>query len=200
MSNKYFIRIINEEIKKFDFLGNEESLKEQENIDLLMNEDLQKQFICDSLLKRMSKIKILRVLDGRISGNWDDSNPEDADKLNIEYNINVEYKYDETKEPLTFDLGFNGNNVGINIAGSSDRGDYLTPATNEKWINSINWYEINVAIYTKDGEEIKFIAFDKAPQKIQNLFVREFVENLISTETAMDVREKLDNAAIVQYC
>ena len=50
MKKRDFIRIINEEISEFDFLGNEQYLKEQEIVDLLKNEDFQKQFICDSLL------------------------------------------------------------------------------------------------------------------------------------------------------
>jgi hypothetical protein len=47
-------RIINEEISEFDFLGNEQYLKEQEVVDLLKNEDFQKQFICDSLLSNLN--------------------------------------------------------------------------------------------------------------------------------------------------
>jgi len=200
MNNKYFIRIINEEINNFDFLNNEESLKEQENIDLLMNEDLQKQFICDSLLNRNDKIKIIEVLDARMGENWDSPNIDDADKLTIEYNISLEYIYDTTKNPLLFDMSFNGNNVGINIAGSTDKGDYMTQPSNESWINYINWYEISVRVLDKDGGEVEFLAYDNAPQKIQNLFIREYLEEFISNHTKMEVREKTDDASITQYC
>ena len=56
---KNIINIITEEVKQFDFLGNDERLKEQENNELLMNEELQKQFICDALLGRTDKVKIV---------------------------------------------------------------------------------------------------------------------------------------------
>ena len=62
MKNKQLIKIINEEISGFDFLGNEEYLKEEEDINILKNEDFQKQFICDLLLKRKEKVKTLQVV------------------------------------------------------------------------------------------------------------------------------------------
>src|ERR1035437_5253077 len=58
MVEKDIIKIINEEASNFDFLGNDDNMKEQEIIDLLQNEEFQKQFICDSLLERKNKIKI----------------------------------------------------------------------------------------------------------------------------------------------
>lgn len=200
MNKKNFIRIINEELKNFDFLGNDELQKEQDNIDLILNEDLQKQFICDSLLNRKSKIKISYIGDARMTGNWNASNKDDADKLTLEYNITIEYQYDATKEPLKFDLNFVGNDIRMSVSGNNDRGDYLTPPSNEYWINSIDWSSIDVMLFSKDGDEIKFIAYEKAPLKIQNLFVREFLENFISTHTDMDVNEKPDNTSITQYC
>lgn len=200
MDKKDFIRIVNEEIENFDFLGNEQSAKEQESIDLLKNEDLQKQFICDSLLNRNQKIKIANIADARMTGNWDAPNIDDADKITLEYNVSIEYTYDSSKEPLKFDLAFNGNNIGMNVSGSNDTGDYLTPPNNESWINSINWYEITVALLTSDGNDIEFLAYDRAPEKIQNLFVREFLEGFVTDHTDMEVREKTDGAAITQYC
>ena len=44
MFKKDFIRIINEEISEFDFLNNQQYQKDREYVDLLNNEDLQKQF------------------------------------------------------------------------------------------------------------------------------------------------------------
>lgn len=199
MSNKYFIRIINEEIKKFDFLNNEESLKEQESIDLLMNEDLQKQFISDTLLNRKEKIKTLNISDSTMTGNWNEPNREDADKLSLEYNITVEYKYDSTKESLAFDLSFEGHDIGINVSGTNDTGDYYTPPANDSWIGSINWHDINVKLSTTDGDEVDFVAFNRAPQKIQDLFIREFLEDLISERTNMDISQQPNDDTITQY-
>ena len=200
MDKKNFIRIVNEEIKNFDFLNNEESAKEQENIELLQNEDLQKQFICDSLLNRNEKIKIINMTDARMSGDWDSLNNDDRDALSIEYNISIDYVFDSSKEPLKLDLSFNGSNVEMNVSGTNDNGDYLTPSSNDTWINSINWQQITVSLFTSEEEKIDFIAYDKAPEKIQNLFIREFLEEFITEHTEMDVREKTDNTTITQYC
>jgi len=200
MDKKNFMRIINEEIKDFDFLNNDESLKEQESIDLIVNEDLQKQFICDSLLNRIARIKIIRVDDARIGGNWEEQDFDNADKLSIEYNVTVGYTYDTSKEPLEFALSFNGENVGIEVAGTNDTGNDMTPPTNDSWFKSINWYQINVTLLTGEGEEVPFIAYEKAPQNIQDLFTREFLENFISTQTSMDVLDKSNKAAVTQFC
>jgi hypothetical protein len=200
MNNKYFIRIINEEIKNFDFLNSDEQHKEQENIDLLMNEDLQKQFICDSLLNRNDKIKNVSISDSKIGGSWNEQDFDNADKLNIEYNLNLSYVYDSNKEPLDFSISFNGYNVGIVVAGDNDRGDYNTPPTNDSWFKSINWLDINVTLFTVDGEEIPFIAYKKAPQNIRSLFNKEFLEEFISTQTSMDILDKSNRASITQYC
>jgi hypothetical protein len=199
MDKKYFIRIINEEIKNFDFLGNEQSAKEQEDIDLLKNEDLQKQFISDTLLNRKEKIKTLNISDSTMTGNWNEPNRDDADKLSLEYNITVEYRYDSTKEPLTFDLSFEGHDIGINVFGTNDTGDYHTPPSNDSWISSINWYDINVKLSTTDGDEVDFLAFNKAPEKIQSLFVREFLEDLISERTDMDISKQPNGDTITRY-
>lgn len=200
MDKKNFIRIISEEIKNFDFLNNDESLKEQESIDLIMNEDLQKQFICDSLLNRNARIKIIRVDDARIGGNWEENNFENADKLSIEYNLTIAYSYDTSKEPIEFGLSFNGENVGIEVSGTKDNGDYMTPPNNDSWFKSINWYQINVTLFTNEGEEISFIAYERAPENIQNLFIKEFLENFISTQTSMDILDKSNKAAVTQFC
>ena len=200
MDKKNFIRIVNEEIKNFDFLNNDEQLKEQESIDLIMNEDLQKQFICDSLLNRNDKINIIRVDDARIGGNWEDQDFDNADKITIEYNVTVGYTYDSSKEPLEFSLSFNGDSVGIQVAGTNDTGDYNTPPANDSWFKSINWHDITVTMFTKEGEEIPFLAFEKAPENIKNLFTREFLENFISTQTSMDVLDKSNKAAVTQFC
>lgn len=200
MDKKNFIRIINEEIKNFDFLNNDEQLKEQEGIDLLTNEDLQKQFICDSLLDRNNKLKNIHVDTAKISGNWNDQDFDSADKISIEYSATIGYTYDSNEEPLEFTIKFNGDNIGIEVAGSNDTGDYYTPPAKDSWFKSINWYDINVSLFTKDGEEVEFLAFEHAPENIQVLFIREFLESFISTQTSMEVLDKSNKAAVTQFC
>lgn len=199
MGSKNLIRIINETIEDFDFLSNESALKEQEIIDLLKNEDLQKQFICDSLLERKNKIKILNNETASLGGNWEDD-PENANRLTIQYDLKLQYLYDSGKEPITFSLFFYGDNVGIRTSGRFERGDYYTPSEGESWFENIEWTDINVELATEEGDTIKFFAFEKAPYNIKKIFIREFVENFIISYTNMDVREKIDKSQVTQFC
>lgn len=196
---KDLIRIISEEVEEFDFLNNNKDQVEQENINLIKNEDLQKQFICDSLLNRNDKIKIT-LIDSSVGGNWNSDNFEDADTLTIEYNADIEYKYDSNTEPIKFNIGFYGGNVGIAVGGSSDTGDNLTPPSTDAWFYGIDWNDIQVSLFTLDGDDIKFIAFERAPTNIKKLFIREFLLDYITDYTSMDVRDKLNNNTATQYC
>lgn len=207
MQKRDFIKIVNEEISKFDFLGNEAYLKEQENIGLMTNEDLQKQFICDSLLNKNSKIKIVEIVDSRIGGNWDESNIEDATTLTIEYFIKVAYKYDLEKEPIVFDLNFYSDDVRIGVDGWHDAGnwggtmaDAIEPS-GESWFDGFELLDIEVTLNTPDGEEIKFIVFEKAPPRIKTLFIREYTERFINEKTLeIRTREMKDNVRTISYC
>lgn len=199
MINKKFIKIINEEVSKFDFLGNEEYLKEQEVVNVLLNEEFQKQFICDSLLNK-NKIKT-NVLESRINGNWENDN-DDASKLILEYFLKIEYKYDQEKEPINFDLNFYGDNISISKVDDYDKGSYDVAPSGKAWFNNFNWNDIDVDLNTTEGDEIKFLAFERAPQKIKMLFVREYVESYVINYTGLDIETPETNVDIknTPYC
>ena len=206
MRKQDFIKVINEELSNFDFLGNDEFLKEQGNTDLLLDEDLQKQFICDSLLNKKSKIKIVEITDSRISGNWEDD-PENANNLTIEYFLKLEYKYDLEQEPIRFDLNFYSDEVRIGKSGWYDKGswggtmaDAIEPS-GDAWFDGFEWLDIDVTLNTPDGDEIKFVAFEKAPPRIKTLFIREYTQEFITNQT-MEIRtgEMKDKIQNVPYC
>jgi len=209
MFNKNFIKIINEEVNKFDFLRNEDYLKEQEITDLLQNEDFQKQFICDSLLERKSKIKAT-VIESRkrMGGNWEDDNFDDVSKATLEYSLNIEYKYDQTKEPLKFDLSFYSDSISISKTGWYDSGrlggttDSDIEPSGEAWFDGFNWNDISVDLNTTEGDKIEFKAFEHAPPKIKVLFIREYTESFIGNYTNMDIKtpEMRDSIQNVPYC
>jgi hypothetical protein len=207
MNKRDFVKIISEEINNFDFLNNDEFLKEQEVTDLLQNEDLQKQFICDSLLNRKDKIKIAKITDSYVSGNWDETNFEDANRLSLEYSLDIEYQYDSTKEPLKFNLYFNADNINISVDGWYDQGrfggtpDTDYPPEGESWYNGFDWGDIDVNLYTMDGNDVQFKAFEDAPPKIQTLFIREYTQNFIENET-LELRtgEMKDKVQDIPYC
>jgi hypothetical protein len=152
---KDFIRIINEEISKFDFLSNEQHLREEEIYELLENEQFQKQFIVDAITNFKEKIN----LDNNAAYMTNDPNFDDAlyrDDEFIEYPARIIYEYNKEKEPIVFEIQFNGNKIDLN--------------------------EVNVNMYSKDGDDIDFIAFKKAPKKIQELFIETFVKPIINNQ------------------
>ena len=194
-----FQKIITEEINNFDFLNNDTNVKYQEYIDLLNNEELQKQFICDSLLRQNNKIKIIETTNASIGGDFESSYDE-MNNITIEYGLNIEYLYDSNKDPIKLALEFNSSNISVTASGESDSGDYNTPPSGNAWFNYINWEDIEISLFSDDGEELKFLAFEKAPINIKNLFIREYVSGFISTETTMDIRDNINKSAISQFC
>jgi hypothetical protein len=187
------IEIINEEISDFDFLGNDEFLKEQEVVDLLKNEELQKQFICDSLLNKDDKVKIVKIADSSITGDWNELNTEETNRLRLEYSIDMAYVYDSSKEPLLFNLYFNSDDIDISVDGLQDDGD--------AWYNGFDWSDVNVSLFTMDGDEIKFTAFENAPEKIQRLFIRQYIQDFIENESLnIKTPEIKDTIKDTSYC
>ena len=206
MYNKNLVRIINEVVGEFDFLGNNEHSKEQEIISLLQNEDFQKQFICDSLLERKNKIKT-DVFEARIGGDWEDDS-EDARNLTLDYFLKVEYKYDQQKEPIKFDLSFYSDSITISKTDDYDAGrfggttDSDVAPSGKAWFNGFDWNDINVDLNTTEGDEIEFLAFKHAPPKIKTLFIRQFIEDYVGNYTGMDIDtpEMKDKIQNVPYC
>lgn len=201
MENKHLIKIINEEISGFDFLGNEEYVKEEGNVNILQNEDFQKQFICDSLLKRKETVKTLDVVESNFGGDW-----EKNGYLTVSYIIELAYKYDVSKEPAKLGLHFKGDRVSYSVDGYSASGDNGTPGVDEEWFDKINWDDIDVKMFSIEegfeGDDIEFKAFEHAPQRIQNLFIRDFLGKFISdwARRGMGTPADYDNATKVGYC
>lgn len=191
--------IISEEINNFDFLNNDSDSKYQEYINLLNNEELQMQIICDSLLPN-NKIKIINTTNASIGGNFESNSTDDINTLTIEYGLTIEYLYDSTKEPIKFDLDFNSSNINVSANGEYDKGDYHTPPSGDAWFDYIDWDDIDVTLFSEDGEEIRFLAFEKAPTNIKHLFIREYVSGFISDKTSMNIRDKSDKSPVSQYC
>jgi hypothetical protein len=169
------LNIINEEISQsFNFLSNDDILKEQEENQLLNNEDFQKQFICDSLLNTSNKIKFIEFGDGNIGGNWEED-PENATNLSIDQYIKLEFKYDSEKDPIVLELNFDGD-ISIIKSDSSEQGDYNRPSYSEAWFNGFDWNDVNVSLYDSNGNKIEFVALKKAPNNIRILFVKIILE------------------------
>lgn len=205
MGKKNLIKIINEEISDFDFLGNDERQDDEVLIQLLSNEDLQKQFICDALLHK-EKLNQLDVAEAWLGGDWE--TPDDnATELRIEYDVKLAYVYDQTKEPVQFNLLFKSDQIGMKMGGWYDPGRFGgTPDTDrepegEAWFDYIEYNDIDVNLYSVNGDEVQFTAFEKAPPQIQFLFVREFIEPYIRDYTNLEIKERPRyTAQDVPYC
>lgn len=184
--DKLLLKIINEEINDFDFLSNEQHEKDQENNRILRDEKFQKQFIIDSITRMRDKIKI-DASDSEVYNDPEVTLDNYHNDMNIESNIEVTYQYSPEKQPLRFDLSFVGKGIGY----ATDYDKDIETGYGESWYRSIDWENINTHLYTDDGEEIKFMALEKAPEKIYELFVRSYIESVIEENTDIgDVREK----------
>lgn len=193
--DKKIIKVINETISEYDFLGMNKLKEQQQYYELIENEEFQKQFITDFMLGKTDKYKIIDTSDAKITGDYDtDFAADQVNHINIEYGIRIEYKYDPNKEPIQFELYFdNDERINIGIDGKEDSisgADWGSQRIHDSWITSVEWDKINVNLYSIEGDEIEFKAFKKAPQNIKELFVREFTKDLIESETTMEVIER----------
>jgi hypothetical protein len=207
MKNKQLIKIINEEISEFDFLGNEQYVKEEEGVNVIKNEEFQKQFICDLLLKRKEKIKTLQVVQSEFGDNW-----EEREYMTIDYIIELAYTYDTTKEPAKLGLQLKGDRIGYSEDSDYDPGKLMgtmpdsTPPSGGNWFNQIDWDAIDVEMFSIEegfeGDKIEFSAFEHAPKRIQHLFLRDMLSDFISHGAGNDMKTPADydNATKVGYC
>lgn len=181
MKNNNVIKIINEEISDYDFLGNKERIKNQDNNNLIYNNDLQKQFICDSILDK-SNIRQINVVDAIVGGDWEEGS--DATNLSIEYHLHLSYQYDPNKEVVEFNLDFDGDSIGIDVDG------YYEEETNSgnAWFKYIEWSDINVTLFTLDGDNVPFDELDRAPSKIRNSFIKKYTKPFIESKTNLDIK------------
>ena len=205
MKNKQLIKIINEEISGFDFLGNEQYTKEEENISLLKNKDFQKQFICDLLLKRKERVKTLQVAQSDFGSEW-----ERNGYLTIDYIIEFAYTYDVQKDPAKFGIQLKGDKITYNIDSDYEKGQWMgtmpdsTPPSGGDWFDEIDWDAIKVSMFMIDerDDNIEFLAFESAPPRIQHLFIKEIIGGFIRewSGTAMGTPADYDDAAKAGYC
>lgn len=179
-------KIIKEEISAgFDFLNSGNQLKEDNFFNILESNEFQKQFIIDSILNKRDTIKLFNSSASIVD------DPERNERMNIEYITDVEYKYKSLSTPIKLNISFYGNDINYSIGGKSSPGDYNIPEHNINWYEHIDWLSIEVNLNSLDNREIRFNEFNKAPEKIKQLFIRSYVEPIIEQKTDIgDVREK----------
>lgn len=188
MKKKDIYRIINEEISGFDFLNNKIQEQEEETVRILSDENFQKEFIIDSITRMREKIKIIDTGDMYLTKPDSDFN-DDTDKLDLAYFLTVKYNYQG--KDLEFSLYFQADDLIIHYDNYEEPGDRYQPSEREKWISHFPWGEIDVDIFTVHDEKIEFSGIDKASDKTKELFVRAYLEDLISNELDnIDMRDQ----------
>lgn len=193
--DKNLIKLINETISDYDFLGMIKLKEEREFLELIENEEFQKQFITDFILGKSEKYNVVETVDAKITGDYSTDYLEDQNNyINIEYVVKMQYKYDPSKEPVGFELYFgNSERINISLGGEQDSvsgADWGRQEMNNSWITYLDWSKIDVTLFTIEGDEIEFKAFKRAPDNIRNLFVREFTKDLITSEIGLEFREQ----------
>lgn len=191
MNRKDFFRIINEEISDFDFLGNDKYIKEKKEIALLYDEQFQKQFIIDTITAMRDKIKIASS-DSSVTNDPEMRIDVQHTDMTVVSNLDVLYQYEEGKQPIKIDMSFNGDHISYTTDYRLEKGSNVQPDDFDSWYSSINWKDIDVTLFTPQGDEIEFIAFDNAPSKIRELFIRSYTESIIEQNTDVgEVKEKM---------
>jgi hypothetical protein len=203
MKLKDIYRIINEEIVQFDFLSNESLIKETESVELLSQRNFQRSFIIDSITNMREKINLNNTPEAHIT---EPDYDENQDNIDFEYYIEIIYQYqipqnnnnnpipqneDNPITPIPFNIDFSGKPLKIYMDGYSDPGDgYTQPPEGDTWMNSVNWSDIEVKLFTPDGQEIPFAELGQASEKTRELFIRAYCESILESNVNMEVKDR----------
>ena len=168
MYKKNLIKIINEEISEFDFLGMKE-IKEEENFASMVNSrDFQVSLMNDLATKNYNN----NITDFDINttySNIDDLNDFD-DIITFEYGADFVYNFNENK--ISLYLSIDGD-VPFDISGEYRSATYLSPPEKPR-IEKADYKYATINLYTKDGEQIDISWVNKNNQLKQKI-----IENLI---------------------
>jgi len=159
------IDLIKEEV--YDYLNNDKRVKENNTLSILNKDEIQKKFILDVIdgndtVKSYSGDNDLNSMlrkYGDIKENF----------IDAEVTISFDYTYDSSKEPISFNIEFDGNKVSI-LDGELN---------NEEDINNINWLQFSVILKAKNGNIINFKMFNNAPDKIKTIFIKTCIKEIL---------------------
>jgi len=152
MNHKDIIRIINEELQEFDFLGTNEAEQEQDYATFLNDRTFQTRLIHDIINNYGDKT---RFKDEEVT--YQRTTEDDIlqnERLDVEYGVDLTYMYDGKDIRLSFNL--NGDNISHDLDHYDRPATYETPPEGDIWYNSIDWDDIDLDIFDDDGNEINF--------------------------------------------
>lgn len=178
MSGKVLKKIISEEIHNFDFLSMDEVSSFDNSRNLLNSKEFQTQFVNDVIsdMNNENKFKNINTQYSHMSN--DRPSFIDGEKLDIQFDFDIEYNYNGNDISLT--LIFDGENINYDLDVDRSHGTNDLPSTEDVKLNNVDWSDINCNLFTTDGEEIDMSWLNNS--KLHHLFVKNFVEPIISAE------------------
>jgi len=174
MDQKDIIRIINEEIQEFDFLGTDEAQNEQDYSNYLSDRNFQTQFVYDVInsFNDKTKFKDEDVTYKRTS----EDDILDKETLNIDYGVDITYIYDG--KDIRLSLNFDGDSISHDLQHYDQPATYETPPEGDIWYNSIDWSDIDLNIFDDDGNEVNF-DWLKSNQDMYNKFISAVISPIL---------------------
>jgi hypothetical protein len=142
MDRKYLIKIINEEVSGYNYLGKDEIDNERELHNLINNKDFQRRFIEDVIANKNIKYG---TIDTQVDGEYRTS-------LRFYYEVDVTYTIPEYTNPIKFIVGADANNVAISVDSKMfDENNRWVAPSERCVITYVDWDKIGVYFNMPDG-------------------------------------------------
>jgi hypothetical protein len=170
---KEFSLIIKEEINKFN----------NDPINLFNDDRFQVKFIKD-VIEGSANVNAT-LIDGYIKTVYEEKTRGD---LPLEAQFNIIYEY-LPNQKIQFDIILYSNQ-GVNFVIDSDydQGSYNEPPYGTSWFSVFEYNDIIVELFNKEGDEIKFTAFNNINDYLQRKFIKWFIEGYVEKETGMRIK------------
>lgn len=153
------IKLIKEEVNNFDYLNNDKRVKEKEDVSIICKDEFQKKFILDTI-----EGNVQAYVDNKDLNSMFRKYGDITDNF-IDLDITINFKYEDNN----FDIEFTGNRV-----------DILDGQLNSKEdINNIKWHQISVILKANNGDTLNFQMYNKAPDKIKELFIKSCIKETL---------------------
>ena len=156
MKKNNIYRIIKEEIEEFDFLNINKVNEEELNNQLLNSKEFQTNLVNDIITNfdNQSKFREINVMYQQ--NNVDDLEIDEGGNtpLNLTYDLDITYVFNG--KPIKLSVLLEGNNVRYEAEEFFDTGSYDTPPSTDFEFKKIDWDDIDLKIFTEDGDEINF--------------------------------------------
>lgn len=165
---KKIIKIINETISsnEFNFLGIDEINQNEDTKKILNSYDYQKTFLYDLLFNK----KNIEIKTSEATIKKRDVET-DRGMFDINYSTEVVHYFNEQLFEINVD--FHGENVNYILKTNEYDGQRKL---------FIDWDSIGFTIFNGEGDIIDFNVFDKMDEKIERLFIKEFIGFFIETD------------------